>query len=67
MSYRFLIGAHADPQLIIGFRRDDTGVIGHAWVLVDDRPLGDSPTLVATYEVAMTFGRGGRPLADPAH
>lgn len=67
VSYRFLIRAHADPQLVIGFRRDDTGVLGHAWVLVDGRPLGDSPAVVATYEVAMAFGRGHPPLADPAH
>jgi hypothetical protein len=67
VSYRFLIRADADPELMIGFRRDDTGMLGHAWVLVDGRPLGDSPTVVATYEVAMAFGRGHSPMADPAH
>ena len=66
VSYRFLASAHADPHLIIGFRRDETGVLGHAWLLVDGRPLGESPSSVAVYEVAMSFGTGGRPLSDLA-
>jgi hypothetical protein len=67
VSYRFLVSAHADPQLIIGFRRDETGVLGHAWVLVDGRPLGESPSSVAAYEIALSFGGGGRPLTDLVH
>jgi hypothetical protein len=65
VAYRFLVRAHADPSLIIGFRRDESGVLGHAWVLVDGQPLGESPSSVAAYEIAMSFGRGGRPVTDP--
>jgi hypothetical protein len=66
VAYRYLVRAHADPRLVIGFRRGDDGVLGHAWVLVDGQPLGDSPAAVAEYHVAMSFDAGGRALTDPA-
>jgi Transglutaminase-like superfamily len=66
VSYRYLVRAHADPRLMIGFRRDQSGVLGHAWVLVDGQPLGDSPATLAEYQVAMSFGAGDRALVDPA-
>jgi hypothetical protein len=66
VSYRYLVRAHADPRLVIGFRRDESGVLGHAWVLVDGQPLSDSPATLAEYQVAMSFDAGGRALADPA-
>jgi hypothetical protein len=65
-SYRYLVRAHADPRLVIGFRRDEGGVLGHAWVLVDGQPLSDSPATIAEYQVAMSFDAGGRALVDPA-
>jgi len=64
-AYRYLVHAHADPRLVIGFRRGQDGVLGHAWVLVDGQPLSDSPATVAEYQVAMSFGAGGRALTDP--
>jgi len=66
VSYRYLLRAHADPRLVIGFRHGEHGVLGHAWVLVDGQPLSDSPAVVAEYEVAMSFDSGGRALTDPA-
>jgi hypothetical protein len=64
-AYRYLVHAHADPRLVIGFRRGEDGVLGHAWVLVDGQPLSDSPATVAEYQVAMSFEAGGRALTDP--
>jgi hypothetical protein len=66
VAYRYLVRAHADPRLVIGFRRGDRGILGHAWVLVDGRPLSDSPAAVAEYQVAMSFDAGGRVLTEPA-
>jgi hypothetical protein len=66
VSYRYLVGAHADPRLVIGFRRGASGVLGHAWVLVDGQPLSDSPAIVAEYQVAMSFNADGRAVTDPA-
>ncbi len=66
VAYRYLVRAHADPRLVIGFRRGDGGVLGHAWVLVDGQPLCDSPATVAEYQVAMCFDAAGRALTDPA-
>ena len=67
VSYRYLVRARADPRLMIGFRRDESGVLGHAWVVVDGQPLSDSPATLAEYQVAMSFDARGRALADPAH
>ncbi len=66
VAYRYLVDAHAAPRLVIGFRRGEHGVLGHAWVLVDGRPLRDSPAAVAEYHVAMSFEAGGRVLIDSA-
>jgi hypothetical protein len=66
VAYRYLVDAHAEPRLVIGFRRGEHGVLGHAWVLVDGRPLSDSPAAVAEYHVAMSFEAGGRVLSEPA-
>jgi Transglutaminase-like superfamily len=66
VAYRYLVRAHADPRLVIGFRRGDTGVLGHAWILVDGQPLSDSPASVAEYEVAMSFAADGRARTDLA-
>lgn len=65
-AYRYLVRDHADPRLVIGFRRGEDGVLGHAWVLVDGQPLCDSPATIAEYQVAMSFDAAGRPLTDPA-
>jgi hypothetical protein len=66
VAYRYLVGAHAEPRLVIGFRRDESSVLGHAWVLVDGQPVSDSPATLDEYQVAMSFDAGGRALVDPA-
>jgi hypothetical protein len=39
--YRLLGRIGAGPQLIIGVTRTGGAVAGHAWVSVDDRPVGE--------------------------
>lgn len=53
--YRELARAHARPRLCIGFRREDSTILGHAWVLVDGAPVADSAHVCDRYEVAMVF------------
>ncbi len=60
--YRELVRAHAGPQLVMGFKSGDSGVQGHAWVLLDGVPLCDSAERCAEYGVAMTFGPGRGPI-----
>ena len=37
LLYRLLSAVGADPELVVGFREQDGKIIGHAWVLVDER------------------------------
>jgi len=41
LAYRYLLAAGASPSLVIGFERPDDAVLGHAWLLVDGRPVGE--------------------------
>ena len=40
--YRELSRAGADPTLVVGFRRANGRMQGHAWVLAEGRPVGES-------------------------
>ena len=53
VAYRFLAGAGASPELVVGVARDERGVRGHAWVTVDGRPVGES--IPGDFEVMMTW------------
>jgi hypothetical protein len=59
IAYRHLAAASADPVLVIGMRPGANGTEGHAWVLLDGRPVHDSPEEIATYTPVTVF-RGGR-------
>ncbi|HEX7084818.1 MAG TPA: lasso peptide biosynthesis B2 protein [Vicinamibacterales bacterium] len=60
--YRELVRAHAMPQLHMGFKSGASGVEGHAWVVLDGRPICDSAARCAEYGVAMTFSPGRSPV-----
>lgn len=56
IAYRYLGGAGADPVLVVGLRHGDDGsMVGHAWVLVDGRPAGESAVAVAGYTPVVAF------------
>jgi len=59
LTYRFLSGAGADPQLVIGIRPGDSTVVGHAWVVIDGEPLFEQPASVGEYASFFSFGRDG--------
>lgn len=54
LFYRFLSEAGVDPTLVIGVRRDDAAVAGHAWIEVDGRVFAE-PTM-ADHEPIVRFG-----------
>jgi len=58
--YRLLGEANASPRLMIGVARGRGTVAGHAWVLVDGRPVGDSDDVIQKYEVMTGFEADGR-------
>lgn len=57
LTYRFLSLAGADPHLMIGVARGDSGVLGHAWVVLDGEPVQDAPHTIASFAQLMEFGR----------
>ena len=60
ISYRFLLEGGAAPTLVVGMRRaDETGVIGHAWVLLHGAPAGESLESVKDYVPMFAFGPDG--------
>lgn len=64
LSYRYLTAANAEPTLFIGVRRITGGVDGHAWVTTDGVPRGESPSILATYTVIVTFDWTGQLSAN---
>lgn len=59
LVYRYLSNANADPRLVIGVRREDSDVIGHAWVLVDGSPLYESSASLELFSTVVEFAPDG--------
>ena len=59
LAYRYLAGASADPQLVVGVRREARDVVGHAWVLVDGRPLYESSVALESFVPVVAFASDG--------
>jgi hypothetical protein len=60
-AYRALCRANADPELVIGVRRNaGRGVEGHVWVMVDGRALGERPEDLASYTAIARFDAAAR-------
>lgn len=65
IAYRYLGEAGANPTLVVGLGRADRGgVIGHAWVLIDGRPAGESQAAIDAYTAVFAFAPDGT-LQDP--
>jgi hypothetical protein len=63
VAYRFLAQAGAEPRLTCGIRRTDGEVVGHAWIVLDGRPLAAADEGVEQYTLVAAFGAGGTRLA----
>jgi hypothetical protein len=59
LAYRFLGAAGAQPHLAVGVQREGGAVRGHAWVLVDGAPAGESRLEIAQYAQMVVFGPDG--------
>jgi hypothetical protein len=58
LVYRYLSQRGADPSLVIGVKREDDAVTGHAWVTVDGAAIGE-PETVEDFVPVVAYGRGG--------
>lgn len=69
IAYRYLGEAGASPTLVVGLGHGDTGsLVGHAWVLLDGRPAGESAAAVSVYTPVFAFAPDGSlmPSVPPA-
>jgi Transglutaminase-like superfamily len=57
IAYRYLSELNASPVLVMGLSHDAAS--GHAWVLVDDQPVGEHDPLLADLSRILAFGPGG--------
>ena len=66
IAYRYLGQAGAHPVLVVGLDRiGASGLIGHAWVLVDGQPVGESVSSLERYTPVFAFGADGVLTAMP--
>jgi hypothetical protein len=59
MTYRFLLEGGAAPTLVIGVGRVPAEIVGHAWVLLNGLPAGESAASVSPYLPTLVFGPDG--------
>jgi hypothetical protein len=59
LTYRFLAREGLDPRLVLGARRADGRVRGHAWVTIDGRPVMDGDEEIEQFTPVVEFGAGG--------
>jgi hypothetical protein len=64
LLYRLLSAAGADPELVVGFRKQDGKIIGHAWVLVDDVSLVEPESDLVRFSPVLRFGARGALLSQ---
>jgi hypothetical protein len=64
LLYHFFGAGGADPRLVVGMTRGATRFRGHAWVIVDGQPVGETEADMRAYTPLVTFGAGGRVVRD---
>lgn len=65
VTYRFLSRANAAPELVVGVRRGEGRMLGHAWVLLDGQPVHDSCHALGEYVPLAAFGPRGTLVSPP--
>lgn len=66
IAYRYLCEAGADPMLVVGIGRGERGVVGHAWVLIEGCPVGESSSALGMYTPVFAFASTGQLVAGAA-
>jgi hypothetical protein len=60
IAYRFLLEGGAAPTLVIGMGSvTPAEIVGHAWVLLNGMPAGESAASVSGFVPALVFGPDG--------
>jgi Transglutaminase-like superfamily/Coenzyme PQQ synthesis protein D (PqqD) len=63
LVYRYLTEASARPRLVVGMRRGERDLVGHAWVLVDGAPLYESNATLEPFLPIVEFAADGSATA----
>jgi hypothetical protein len=61
VAYRYLSAAGAHPELLVGLRRGDGLLKGHAWVTVNGVPVEESPEPLDEFARVVAFHGAGVP------
>jgi hypothetical protein len=56
LAYRYLLASGARPALAVGVSRADATILGHAWILIDGQPLGESHASLEPFTEIVRFG-----------
>jgi hypothetical protein len=59
LTYRFLSESHADPRLMVAFRKTDAALAGHAWIVVDGQAIGEPAGALDDFLPVVAFGAHG--------
>jgi len=59
VAFRYLRQDGANPTLVFGVSRTDSSFMGHAWVVVDGRPVGERESTLASYTPIFAIGADG--------
>jgi hypothetical protein len=59
VMYRYLSAAGADPELVVGMRRGEDALRGHAWVSVHGNPIEEPPDSLEGLVQIVAFGGDG--------
>jgi hypothetical protein len=65
LLYRELSRLGAEPELVVGFRKDEERVTGHAWVRAGGRPIAEDEADLCAFVPTLRFGSHGQ-LLGPA-
>jgi hypothetical protein len=66
LVYRFLGRTEEAPRLVVGLRRCEGDIRGHAWVVYGGRVFNESEAAVAGFETVVEFGPDGHPALSPS-
>jgi Transglutaminase-like superfamily len=63
--YRYLSAAGSDPELLVGMRRGENELEGHAWVVARGHAVGETPESLEGYGRVVAFrGGSGSPVPE---
>jgi Transglutaminase-like superfamily len=65
LLYRVLSRAGAEPMLVVGLKRLNGRIVGHAWVTVDGRPIFESEADLLQFTPTLRLGRRGAVVSVP--